>query len=595
MEQRSKVRKTRRDESTSKSVANSTGKNPSPYGLNSDWIWGAVLLVGVILAYSPVWWAGFIWDDDLIVTANPCIAGPYGLKEIWTTRAADVCPLTLTTFWLEYKLWGSAPLPYHLVTVLLHGASAVVLWRVSRGLRIPGAWLGAALWAFHPVMVESVAWISEMKNTESCLFFLLSIFFFVRTLRIEGTRTAVWDYLLTLLFAALAMASKSSTVILPLVLCLCAWWMESKPSRRMLVTFGLIFVMALGAGLVSIWTQKLLMAAMVDPQLERGWPERAVTAGFAVWFYLGKLLWPHPLIMIYPRWEISVAQWISYLPLFAILVVSFILWVNRNSWSRSCLFVWAYFLVALLPVVGLVNNTFIHYSFVADHFQYLASMGPLALAGAGLVWLANFFKLENQWSQSTFGGALLLVFGALSWQQAWAYQSEDTLWSRTLEENPGCWVGQNHLGLVLREKGELDQAISCYQKALELNPNYDVAEYNWGVALYRRGQLDDAFAHFQRAVEINPEFAGAHYNLGVILNHKERLDEAMAQFQKTLELDPNHSEAHNNLGSLLLQKGRPNDALAQFHEALRLKPDNVAAQANLAKAQAMLRKQADQK
>ena len=174
----------------------------------------------------PVWWAGYIWDDDVVVVTNPVIVGPLGLKEIWTTGAADICPLTLTTFWLEHKLWGLDPLPYHLVNVFMHGACALVLWRVLRALLIPGAWLGAALWALHPLQVESVAWITEMKNTQSGLFFLLAIFYFVKTLRDSAKGNG--PYALTLLFSALAMASKSSTVILPIVLCLCAWWVEGR-------------------------------------------------------------------------------------------------------------------------------------------------------------------------------------------------------------------------------------------------------------------------------------------------------------------------------------------------------------------------------
>jgi len=151
-----------------------------PSGFRRDWLLGLILVVAVIATYSPVWHAGFIWDDDLLVTANPVIIGPLGLKEIWTTSAADICPLTLTTFWVEHALWGLAPLPYHLVNVLLHAACAVLLWRVLLGLRIPGAWLGSALWALHPLQVESVAWITEMKNTQSGLFYLLTILFFVR-------------------------------------------------------------------------------------------------------------------------------------------------------------------------------------------------------------------------------------------------------------------------------------------------------------------------------------------------------------------------------------------------------------------------------
>jgi protein O-mannosyl-transferase len=222
-----------------------------PSWCRPDWLLGLMLILFVILAYTPVWKAGFVWDDEPILTANPCIIGPLGLKEIWTTPGADICPLTLSTFWAEHALWGLNPLPYHLVNVLMHGLSAVLLWRVLRSLRLPGAWLGAALWAIHPVGVESVAWITEMKNTESGLFFLLSILFFVRWLRAKnlGGRTGGrWSYALSLLFAALAMAAKSSTVILPVVLCLCAWWIEGRWHWRNVARTVPIFLMAIAAG-----------------------------------------------------------------------------------------------------------------------------------------------------------------------------------------------------------------------------------------------------------------------------------------------------------------------------------------------------------
>ena len=206
---------------STKVVTSNAGRVPAvPVWFRNEWFWGLNLILFVLLAYTPIWHAGFIWDDDTILTGNPCIVGPLGLKEIWTTNAADICPLTITTFWLEHAVWGLEPLPYHLANVVMHGACAVLLWRVLRSLRVQGAWLGAALWALHPVEVESVAWITEMKNTESCLFFLLSTLFFVRWLRakeLEGRTGGSWDYALTLLFAALAMAGKSSTVILPVV------------------------------------------------------------------------------------------------------------------------------------------------------------------------------------------------------------------------------------------------------------------------------------------------------------------------------------------------------------------------------------------
>jgi tetratricopeptide (TPR) repeat protein len=548
-----------------------------------DWIWGLILILSVILTYTPVWQAGFIWDDNAHLTANPCIVGPLGLKEIWTTSAADICPLTLTTFWAEHALWGLGPLPYHLVNVLMHGASAVLLWRVLRSLRVQGAWLGAALWALHPVAVESVAWITEMKNTESGLFFLLSILFFVRWLRsrdLDG-RTG-WNYTLTLIFAALAMASKSSTVILPVVLCLCAWWMEGRWRWRNVARVLPIFLMSIAASALSIWTQGLALAqAITDPQLLRTWPERLATAGDAVWFYLGKLLWPHPLITIYPRWQIDTTQWVSYLPLLAVIVILSIFWLKRALWSRACFFAFAYFIAALLPVLGLIDNPIFRFSLVFDHFQYLGSIGPLALAGTGLAWFGDFIIPKKPWLQSTLCAGLLLILGMASWQRTWAYQSQETLWTDTLAKNPNSWLGHCNLGLALFQKGQVDDAIAQYQKAVEIYPNYVAAHYNLGNALLQKGQLDTALAQYEKAVEIDPNDAAAHINLGNAFFQKQQLDKAVAQFQKAVEINPNDAEVQYNLGNALFQKGQLDEAVAQFQKALKIDPNSFATHYNL--------------
>ena len=436
---------------------------PTLSWLKQDWIWAAVLFMAVVLAYLPVCWAGYIWDDDAVVTGNPVITGPNGLIDIWTTKAADICPLTLTTFWLEYKLWGAAALPYHLVNVILHAFNALLLWRVLRKLQIPGAWLGAALWALHPVEVESVAWATELKNTQSGLFFLLSIFFYLDLLKLRARAVPKrWDgnYVLTLVFAAMAMASKSSTVVLPLVLGLCAWWKEGRLIWRHLIKLIPVLLMAVIAGLASIYTQRLQqMASAAD--LDRSWPERIITAGDAIWFYLGKLVCPYPLMSIYPRWQVDANQWTSYLPLLAVLIVSVVLWLNRQSWARPWFFVSAYFLVALLPILGLVKNNFSHYSFVADHFQYLASMGPLALIGAGITHYVEFIVPGSVGWRWIPGAALLLIFGLLSWQRAKTFENDETLWSENVIWNQGSASVQYNLAVALAQKGRLlDEGLS---------------------------------------------------------------------------------------------------------------------------------------
>jgi tetratricopeptide (TPR) repeat protein len=554
-----------------------------------DWLWGLILVGAVILVYLPVWRVGFFWDDVGVIVTNPCIVGPLGLKAIWTTSAADICPLTFTTFWVEHALWGLAPLPYHLVNVFLHAGCAILLWRVLRGLRVPGAWLGAALWALHPVEVESVAWVTETKNTESGLFFLLSILFFVRWLGagdLGGRTGRDWDYGLTLIFAALAMAAKSSTVVLPIVLGLCAWWVEGRWQWRNLIKVAPIFLMSAAAGVVSIWTQKLHGAD--DPRWVQIWPERLVTAGDAVWFYLGKLLWPHPLVIVYPRWKIDAGSWFSYLPLVAVLILLFIFWWKRRSWGRPWFFVFGYFLAALLPVLGLVNISFSRDSLVADHFQYLAAMGPLALVGAGIARMADFVH-GRSWLPSTLGAGILLVLGLLSWQRARVYQSEVALWADALAWNPNSWAVDDNLGSALLKERRVDEAIIQYQKALEINPGSAEIHDDLGIVLFQKGRVDEAMVLFEKALEIDPDYAQAHNNLGFTLFQKGRVDEAVAHYQMALEIDPDYAFAHSNLGMALVQKGRLDEAITQFQDVLRLNPGDRAAQDNLAKVLAMAR------
>ena len=246
---------------------------------------------------------------------------------------------------------------------------------------------------------------------------------------------------------------------------------------------------------MSIVDTALSMAGQVrqldttDPQWARTWPERLATAGDAVWFYLGKLIWPHPLMSVYPRWQIDPSQWTSYLPLLAVIILLAFFWLKRESWARPWFFVFAYFLAALLPVLGLAENTIFRYSFVADHFQYLASMGPLVLAGAGMVWLADAIIPERRALQSFLVAGMLLLLGALSWQRTWAYESEETLWTDATAKNPNCWVGFNNLGMALLDRGQLDEAMTCFRKALEIYPNNYLAYGNLGDALIQKGKV----------------------------------------------------------------------------------------------------------
>jgi tetratricopeptide (TPR) repeat protein len=555
---------------------------PEPLPFRRFWPWAVILFLAVVLAYQSIWTAGFIWDDELELTGNPCIAGPLGFGEIWTTRAADICPLTISLFWLEHLLWDFAPLPYHLVNIAQHALGAILLWRLLRELRIPAPWLGAALWALHPVEVESVAWIAEMKNTFSGIFYFLTLIFFVRWLRTRSEPGGKWNYALTLLAAAAAMAAKASTIVLPAILCLVAWWVEGRWNWKNLLRVAPLLAFALIAGLVSLWTQDLNGANL--PLFTHSWPFRFAAAGDAVWFYLGKLLWPHPLLTIYPRWEIDTAQPLNYLPLVAVVLVSLLFWLKRDGWARPWFFAWSYFLIALSPILGFANNTFFRYSLVADHFQYLAAIGPLALAAAGAQHFCQRFAPAQVSLTNALAGAVLLLLGVVSWRRGFVYNGQGTLWSDELARNPACWAADNNLGNVQFYEGHLDEAIRLYHRTLQLFPNYAEAHTNLGLAYHQQGRNDLAIPEFKKVLEINPFYNEAHDNLGSAYLIDARYDDAADQFHKALQLDARDASAWLNLGIVASKTDQLPEAIADYRRAIAITPKFAAAHFSLGNA-----------
>jgi tetratricopeptide (TPR) repeat protein len=580
-----------------------------------EWLCAVALCAAVVAAYAPVRGAGFIWDDDMHITQNPCIVGPLGLADIWTSRAARYFPLVLTTFWAEHAAWGLNPHAYHAMNVLMHAACAVALWRVLRALAVPGALLGAALWALHPVQVESVAWITELKNTESGLFYLLCVLFYVKSLRggPGGAGAGPLPYAAALLFAALAMASKSSTVVLPVVLALCAWWVRGTVRRGDLARLAPVVAMSAAAAALSLWTQHLEGAN--DPGWVRGVPERIADAGMAFWFYLGKLAWPHPLVFIYPRWDVDWTRPASYAPTAAMLAVVLLLWWRRAGALRPAFMAFAYFLAALGPVLTLLDQYFWRYSLVGDHFQYLASMGPLALAASAATAAARRAGRAARAAAVAACAALLAALGALSWAQCSDYRDSDTLWRSTIALNPGCWMAHNNLGASYLESGRLeeaaaefraalgtkggdlearqnlgntftrmgrlDEAIAQYRAALAIDPGFDKAHNGLGDALLQSGRVTEAIAQFEEALRINPGFAGAEENYGDALFREGHPDMAIGRYRRALALDPGSFQAHSNLGTALLAMRRGDEALGEFRRALDINPRFAAAMVNI--------------
>jgi len=555
---------------------------------NSQWWLALLLMVGTIAAYRPAWQAGFIWDDHSHVENNTLLVAPDGLKRIWFSfDSPQYYPLVFTTFRLERAFWGLNPAGYHWVNLLLHGLDALLVWRLLRRLRVPGAWLAAALFALHPVNVESAAWITERKNTLSMFFFLLSLFWYLRfDEQTEGRGSpqtlpcaASILYALSLCAFVLALFSKTAVAPLPVVLLGLAWWRRGWVARRDLLRSAPFFAAALVLIPCTILCEHHAGAEIVRAD---GFCARLAGAGWAFWFYLYKAVWPLHLMFVYPRWRIDPLNPLSYLPGLLVLGIFVLCWRFRQRWGKSWLLGLGYFAVMLLPALGLVNIYFMRYSLVSDHWQYFAILGPLALAAAGMTRALDLVGKGLPWLKPIVLGALLLVLGGLTGRQSAAYADDETLWRASIAANPECWMAYNNLGLILFSRGQADAAMAHYRKALEFEPANTEARNNLGNALFQQGKLPEAMAEFRQALAIRPGDAEMHDNFATVLLQAGQSDEARAHFQKALAIWPNDARAHGNLGNLLVQNGQVRQALAHYQAALRLQPTNVLVLNNLA-------------
>jgi tetratricopeptide (TPR) repeat protein len=546
------------------------------FSWESSWLFCSFLIAATLVVYLPIWHAGFIWDDDILLTANPLVRDPHGWYRIWfATTTPDYFPMTATSFWLEWRLWGMNATGYHVTNVLLHAANAILLWRVLARLEIPGAKLASAIFALHPVNIASVAWIAERKNTLAMFFFLWALLCY---LKFDDTKLRRW-YWISLGTFILALLSKTAAAPLPLVLIGIGWWRHGQVGRKDILRTTAFFAVAGLLAIVTIWFQ-YHNAISHDIVRTDGFWSRLAIAGHAAWFYFYKAVFPVGLVPVYPRWQPGIVNLLSFIPAL-LLALGFVLcWRYRAGWGKPLLFGLGYSVVMLLPVLGFLNIYFFRYSLVADHWQYFAIIGVITLTAAGITTvLSSFIKLRT-----VFCGALLLLLGILTWRQVQIYHNAETLWEATLAGNPNCAVAHDGLGVVLLQSGVANEAIPHFRQAIQIMPDYAQAYYNLGNALAQEGSLDEAMTNYQAALQINPHYAVAYNNLGSVLAQEGSLDEAMTNYQAALQINPHYAVAYNNLGSVLLKKGSVDDAIGQFQKALRNNPDNTQAANNLGNA-----------
>jgi tetratricopeptide (TPR) repeat protein len=548
------------------------------------WIFGLLLVTVTIFAYRPAWNGGFLWDDDDYIIKNDLLTASDGLRRIWFSldSPSQYFPLVYTTFRLERAIWGLHPSGYHWINLLLHVANALLVWRLLARLNVPGAWLAGAIFALHPVQVESVAWITERKNVLMGFFFLLTLLAWIAFID-ERTKRPWPFYGLALVFYLLALSAKSTACTLPAALLLILWLQKRRINTRRLIQILPFVILGIGMGLLTVWWERYHQGtsrglfAFLTPI------ERILVASRAVWFYLSKLMWPSNLIFIYPRWNISPEHPLDYTWLLAGIVLSAAIYFLRRYVGRSVEVAAAFFVATLSPVLGFIMLFTFRYTFVADHYQYLACIGPIALFSAGVVSLAGVFK---QYRAFILSAALVVVatLAALTWRQATMYGNIETLWRTTLARNPECWMAHTNLGIVLLQKGQLDEGIAQYRATLEMQPDSWDAEYNLGTALVAKGNVDEAILHCERAVAMQPNDPDGQVSLGNALLEKKRIDEAIIHYQKAVAIWPDHFLARYSLGQAFLEKGELDTAIAHCRAALLIRPDDADCHTVLAAA-----------
>jgi len=545
---------------------------------------GGLILLLLVFAYAPSLSGGFLWDDDGHVTRAD-LRSIAGLGRIWGEVGAtqQYYPLLHSTFWIQQALWGDWAPGYRLVNLLFHAGACTLLVLVLRRLELRGALFAGLVFALHPVHVESVAWISEQKNTLSAVFYLGAA---LAWLRYENDRRFSRYVVASLLFVA-ALLTKTVTATLPAALWVVAWWRRGRlPWRHDILPLLPWLVLGAGAGLFTAWFEHTGIGAQ-GGDFDLGLVERGLLAGRIFWFYPGKLVWPAELVFHYPRWTIDGgALWQYVFPLAALVLVGVAAgWARRQRGPLAAVLL---FVGTLFPVLGFVNVYPFVFSYVADHFQYLASVPVIVLIVAGGANDAAWRRIGLAAGHArVFAGAILLLLGLLAWRQSRDYVDPITLYRATLARNPGSWVAHHNLALELAHAGEVESALPHARRAVALKPDFAEALNNLADYLVRTGSPAEAPPLLQRALELQPRYAQAENTWGTALAQLGRVEEGMDRFQRAIALEPRLAEGHYNLGLAQCARCDFAAAIPHFAETVRLRPDHAGAELNWGVALAM--------
>ena len=608
--------------------------------------WGppTALLLLTALAYWPALFAGFVWDDGAFIVDDKQVGSWAGLWDIWFNPAAmaefHYWPVLYSTFWLEHKLWGFNPLGFHAVNLVLHGANTVLLLHLLARLRVPGAWLIAAVFAAHPVHAEAVAWVIARKDLLATFFYLLAMDAWLRYREYFATsrrgryatsnrrRSPAKAYLQLLALYAAGALSKSVALTLPAALLVHVWWREGRVTGLDLQQLAPLFLLGIAIAAFDL----SLFTAQAVHEFEYSIAERIIIAAKALWFYAGKLLWPHPLLFMYPHWDVAPARWLNWLPVAAAVALAAGLWLARRRIGRGALAGALFFAITLSPVLGFADFGFMQFSFAADRYQYLPSAGLLTvlLGGAVLAYhkiaaltrrrftgaagdsasALDAWRLKPpaamvaRYAAGGLAASLLIICGALSFQRAQLFQDEVDIFRHVTATNPQAPSAWFNLGTVLMHDAP-EEAAAAFEKALIAHPEDTQAYINLGSTLMRLERNEDALAVLRRAAPLQPEdfsaekaprrarylASGVHYNTGNVLLALDRPAEAEQAFRRALAVDPGNADARASLIAALQLRaaehfaaGRYTEALALYRRCVAIDPGSAESHSNLGSA-----------
>lgn len=540
---------------------------------------GLILIVLLTcLAYFPVTRAGYTWDDAEYVTHNPKVLEADGLAGIWLepTSAIYYYPTTFSTFWLGCRIWGLNPLGYHLLNLGIHILNACMLVWVLRSLRAPGAILAGLIFALHPVQASTVAWITELKNLLSQLFFLLSFLSWW-----WGRNRFGLLYLIAVLLFILGMLAKPIICSMPISLLLIIWWKSEPGWGRQALSTTPFFLISIGISLFTVfWVETLRIA--VDPLYELSLHEKVLLTGQTLWFYLGKLLWPYPLLAVYPKWDIDSRPLFDHLFPLAHATLLFFLWRFRRNAGKGPLVAFLFIALSLGPVLGFFKFSGIVLSYVFTHHLYHAAAGFAALVGGMVVTSAGRIGGFNLRWALVFVAGLLATYGILTWNQAGLYENERVMFEYNVAIRPDCPQARVFLGNNLMGQGDYHGAVEQFRKAIDSSPLDPQSHFGLAEAFTKTGKPDLALEHFKKAVEGGPTYSAARYNLAWAYLNRGDNAKAIEHFSELTRFRPDYWSAYLPLAEALLKQGKETEAIGTIEAALRVRPDYVEAEYRLA-------------